>query len=138
MRAPWRRGAPPLAPASARRRAATRTSGLVLAIAALAGCSSTPVAVVPSHVPGAWDWPTYGHDAQHTFAGRTTLTKATAPTLKVAWFFRTSDAVTATPTVVNGTVYVGSWARTIANLDRNERIEVRHVCEAINYRTMRW
>ncbi len=27
----------------------------------------------------------------------------------MAWFFPTGDAVTATPTVVNGTVYVGSW-----------------------------
>ena len=27
-------------------------------------------------------------------------------------------------------------ARTIANLDRNERIEARHLCEAINYRAM--
>ena len=27
-------------------------------------------------------------------------------------------------------------ARTIANLDRSERIEARHVCEAINYRAM--
>jgi predicted ATPase with chaperone activity len=27
-------------------------------------------------------------------------------------------------------------ARTIANLDRNERIESRHVCEAINYRML--
>jgi polyvinyl alcohol dehydrogenase (cytochrome) len=59
--------------------------------------------------PGRWDWPTYGHDAQHTFAGRTTLTKAQASTLRQAWFFPTGDAVTATPTVVHGTVYVGSW-----------------------------
>jgi magnesium chelatase family protein len=29
-------------------------------------------------------------------------------------------------------------ARTIANLDRNERIEARHLCEAINYRAIRW
>ena len=29
-------------------------------------------------------------------------------------------------------------ARTIANLDRNERIEARHLCEAINYRARRW
>ena len=29
-------------------------------------------------------------------------------------------------------------ARTIANLDRSERIEARHVCEAINYRAFRW
>ena len=28
-------------------------------------------------------------------------------------------------------------ARTIANLDRSERIEARHVCEAINYRMLR-
>jgi predicted ATPase with chaperone activity len=28
-------------------------------------------------------------------------------------------------------------ARTIANLDRCERIEARHLCEAINYRTLR-
>src|SRR5471032_3158490 len=58
---------------------------------------------------GAWDWPTYGHDAQHTFDGRTTLTARTASTLARAWFFPTGLAVTATPTVVAGTVYVGSW-----------------------------
>ena len=29
-------------------------------------------------------------------------------------------------------------ARTIANLDRSERIDSRHVCEAINYRAIRW
>jgi polyvinyl alcohol dehydrogenase (cytochrome) len=59
--------------------------------------------------PGPWDWPTYGHDAQHTFHGLTTLTKRSVKRLKVAWFFPTADAVTATPTVVGGTVYVGSW-----------------------------
>lgn len=58
---------------------------------------------------GAWDWPTYGHDAQHTFDGRTTLTKSTVKKLSKAWWFPTGDAVTADPTVVNGTVYVGSW-----------------------------
>ncbi|HSS09653.1 MAG TPA: PQQ-binding-like beta-propeller repeat protein, partial [Acidimicrobiales bacterium] len=56
-----------------------------------------------------WDWPTYGHDAQHSFAGRTTLTEATVHVLRPAWSFPTGDAVTATPTVVGGTVYVGSW-----------------------------
>jgi polyvinyl alcohol dehydrogenase (cytochrome) len=60
-------------------------------------------------VPSSWDWPTYGHDAQHTFHGRTTLTRSSVKKLKVAWFFPTGDAVTATPTVVGGTVYVGSW-----------------------------
>jgi polyvinyl alcohol dehydrogenase (cytochrome) len=59
--------------------------------------------------PGPADWPTYGHDAQHTFHGHTTLTADTARTLRRAWFFPTGDAVTATPTVVAGTVYAGSW-----------------------------
>jgi outer membrane protein assembly factor BamB len=60
-------------------------------------------------VPGPDDWPTYGHDAQHTFHGRTTLTAGDVGNLRRAWFFRTSDAVTATPTVVHGVVYAGSW-----------------------------
>jgi polyvinyl alcohol dehydrogenase (cytochrome) len=58
---------------------------------------------------GRWDWPTYGRSAQHTFSAPTTLTPAQAPTLAKAWEFPTGDAVTATPTVVHGTVYVGSW-----------------------------
>jgi outer membrane protein assembly factor BamB len=56
-----------------------------------------------------WDWPAYGHDAQHTFAGGTMITSQSAAGLDRAWFFPTGDAVTATPTVVAGTVYVGSW-----------------------------
>jgi outer membrane protein assembly factor BamB len=89
-------------------------AGGVAASILLAGCSNSTLASVhrPTGgvtVPGPWDWPTYGHDAQHTFHGRTTLTETTAKTLKVAWFFPTGDAVTATPTVVGGTVYVGSW-----------------------------
>jgi len=63
---------------------------------------------VPS-APGPWDWPTFGHDAQHTFAGRTTLTESSVRTLRKAWLFPTGDSVTATPTVVGDTVYVGSW-----------------------------
>jgi len=70
---------------------------------------TVPVAPPVPTTPGPWDWPTYGHDAQHTFHGRTTLTETTAKTLKKAWFFPTGDAVTATPTVVDGVVYVGSW-----------------------------
>ncbi len=94
--------------------------GLVAA-AVLAGCSSGPsTAPVVQSVPvaaGPWDWPTYGHDAQHTFHGRTTLTESTAKRLKVAWFFPTGDVVTATPTVVDGTVYAGSWDDTFYALD---------------------
>ncbi len=65
-------------------------------------------AAVPARV-GPWDWPSYGHDAQHTFHGRTTLTESDVASLRQAWFFPTGDAVTATPTVVGTTVYVGAW-----------------------------
>ncbi len=102
----------------------TRT---VLSIGAAAavlatGCTtstslSTKVLPARPTAPTPSDWPTYGHDAQHTFHGRTTLTAATAKALKVAWFFPTSDVVTATPTVVDGTVYVGSWDDAFYALD---------------------
>jgi outer membrane protein assembly factor BamB len=55
------------------------------------------------------DWPTYGHDAQHSFHGLTTLTESSAANLRQAWFFPTGDTVSATPTVVDGIVYAGSW-----------------------------
>jgi polyvinyl alcohol dehydrogenase (cytochrome) len=79
---------------------------------------SSVTAFAASDPPGVADWPTYGHDAQRTFHGRTTITAATAPTLRPAWFFPTGDAVTATPTVVGGTVYVGSWDGAFYALDR--------------------
>ncbi|MGH9080749.1 MAG: PQQ-binding-like beta-propeller repeat protein [Acidimicrobiales bacterium] len=88
--------------------------------ATLAGCGSAadasgnaPVPPAAVHAGGAavpsWEWPTYAHDAQHTGHGQTLLTAKTVKTLSVAWSFPTGDAVTATPTVVGGTVYVGSW-----------------------------
>jgi polyvinyl alcohol dehydrogenase (cytochrome) len=81
-----------------------------VACSLVSGCTTGAASpAVPSGVPGPYDWPTYGHDAQHTFHGRSTLTAATAATLRQAWYFPTGDAVTATPTVVAGTVYVGSW-----------------------------
>jgi len=85
--------------------------GALVVVTALGGCSgvSVPSGAATPTAPGPWDWPTYGHDAQHTFHGRTTLTAATARTLRKAWVFPTGDSVTATPTVVGATVYVGSW-----------------------------
>ena len=97
-------------PATGRR---LRRSGLLVsctiaAASALAACSgAAPLSV--RFDPGTWDWPSYGHDALHGFAGRTTLTESTVTKLRQAWYFPTKDAVTASPTVVGGTVYVGSW-----------------------------
>ena len=103
-----------------RRRRGWRAAVALVGLAALASvASSIPAAAgARSGQPGPADWPTYGHDAQHTFHGRTTITPATAPTLRQAWFFPTGDAVTATPTVVGGTVYVGSWDGFFYALDR--------------------
>jgi outer membrane protein assembly factor BamB len=96
-----------------------RALGVVaLGAAALAGWSDTPAPAAGANPSGtkagavsvsSWDWPAYGHDAQHTFHGRTTLTETSVGTLRQAWFFPTGDAVTATPTVVGDTVYAGSW-----------------------------
>ena len=90
---------------------------VALGAVALAGCgrfssstSGTPSASATTPTPvSSWDWPSYGHDAQHTFHGRTTLTESSVRTMRQAWFLPTGDAVTATPTVVDGTVYAGSW-----------------------------
>jgi polyvinyl alcohol dehydrogenase (cytochrome) len=97
--------------ASGARRRTAAIGCLLLLVAVVAACN--PAAGDPTTSPrtriAPGDWPSYGYDAQHTFHGRTTLTAATAARLKQAWFFPTGDAVTATPTVVGGTIYVGSW-----------------------------
>ncbi len=51
---------------------------VLLATPALASAHGGPPA-------GSMDWPTYGHDAHHTFHGRTTLNRATVHPLAPAW-----------------------------------------------------
>jgi len=82
--------------------AATTVALVVLAVL----CSGPTGASVP-----AADWPSFGDGPQHTFTGLTELTPSSVATLRPAWRFPTGDAVTATPTVVGDTVYVGSWDR---------------------------
>src|SRR4051812_38142093 len=99
-------------------------------VAVLAACSGdasstttvpaplvTTTTAPPKPAFSQWDWPTYGHDPQHTFAARTTLTATSVKGLKPAWTFPTGDAVTATPTVVDGAVYAGSWDGSFYALD---------------------
>src|ERR1700730_11174132 len=58
----------------------------------------------------AEDWPMYGQNLSHTFRNNQSLiTPFNISSLKWAWSFPTGDAVSASPTVVNGVVYVGSW-----------------------------
>ena len=59
--------------------------GLLPSTAVGAAAPSAASGVVPSTI-SPWDWPSYGHDAQHTFHGRTTLTASSVTTLRTAWF----------------------------------------------------
>jgi outer membrane protein assembly factor BamB len=94
---------------------ARRAAALTAALLALTLAGSGPAVATGTSRASAgstvdpWDWPANGHDAQHTFHARTTLTESSVSSLKQAWFFPTGDVVTAAPTVVDGTVYVGSW-----------------------------
>jgi hypothetical protein len=81
-------------------------------------CAALSLSVAPSARATAsdrCDWPTYGHDTGHSFAadtGCSTLTPRTALTLTPDWVFLTPDSVTASPTVADGTAYVGDWGGT--------------------------
>jgi glucose dehydrogenase len=61
----------------------------------------------------AWEfenWPMYGKDPSHSFSNPLTQINArNVASLTPAWTFPTGDAVTASPAVVDGVVYVGSW-----------------------------
>ena len=60
----------------------------------------------------ACDWPTWGYSAARPFATdcASEITAKTVEQLRLRWFFNTRDVVTASPTVVDGTVYVGDWS----------------------------
>jgi len=56
------------------------------------------------------DWPMYGRNLRHTFDnGQSRITPDNVASLQPLWSFPTTDAVSASPTVVGGVVYVGAW-----------------------------
>ncbi len=58
----------------------------------------------------AQDWPMYGRDLGHSFTNAGSLIDTgNVATLVPAWSFPTGDVVSASPAVVGGVVYVGSW-----------------------------
>ena len=58
------------------------------------------------------NWPMYGKDLSHTFSNPITqINRGNVGSLMPAWTFPTGDAVSASPAVVDGVVYVGSWGR---------------------------
>ena len=56
------------------------------------------------------NWPMYGRNLRHTFTNEHSQINArNVSSLVRAWFFPTEDVVTASPSVVDGVVYIGSW-----------------------------
>jgi polyvinyl alcohol dehydrogenase (cytochrome) len=64
------------------------------------------------------DWPMYGHDFRHSFtAVQSPIDKTNVASLQLAWQVPIPDAVSATPSVVDGVVYVGGWDGVMYALD---------------------
>ena len=58
----------------------------------------------------AENWAMYGANLSHTFSNPDSrINPSKVASLHLAWTFPTGDAVSASPTVVEGVVYVGSW-----------------------------
>jgi outer membrane protein assembly factor BamB len=96
---------------------------LILMAAILAGVlfqqAHSSVQAHPADSSG--DWPTYMHDQSRTGANldETAITAATASQLHLAWNFNTSGIVGASPTLVDGVMYIGSWNGYEYALDAN-------------------
>ncbi len=97
---------------------------VAVVVIALAGCSGDDDSDTASDpAPAAsltCEWPMWGHDEGRPFAYpaecETELAPETVPRLREQWFHPTDDVVTATPAVVDGTVYVGDWSGTFSAL----------------------
>jgi polyvinyl alcohol dehydrogenase (cytochrome) len=79
-------------------------------------------APAPASCPAVADWTTYGFDlTRNRFNPEEGLINAaTVPMLDVRWFFSTGSGtafVTASPSVVEGVVYIGAWNGTMYALD---------------------
>jgi polyvinyl alcohol dehydrogenase (cytochrome) len=58
----------------------------------------------------AEDWQMYGRDLKHSFSNPDSrISPLNVFTLKQVWYYSTPDVVSASPAVVGGVVYVGSW-----------------------------
>jgi outer membrane protein assembly factor BamB len=66
------------------------------------------------------DWRAFGAGVVHSFTvgtGCSPIDAATASTLVPAWVIHTPDSITASPAIVGGTAYVGSWDGTFYAID---------------------
>ena len=99
------------------RRHSLKRSLLLFATAlALAGWGLAPA---DSALPLADGWSMGGHDKQNSRSNptQTKLTTSNADKLATKWTFTTHGDVSATPTVVNGSVYFPDWAGYLYKVD---------------------
>src|SRR6266516_2505187 len=87
--------------------------GLVLTLVLIYWLAFTPqqqtLTGTPVPVPGD-DWPTYLHDVQRSAAsGEVVLSPSNAERLTKLWSFKTGVGIAPSATIVNNTVYIGSW-----------------------------
>src|SRR5579883_220127 len=70
-----------------------------------------PCLVVAALLTTAGDWPSYLHDGARTASSgdETILSPANAGRLTPLWTYTTGGVIAASPTVVGGVAYVGSW-----------------------------
>ena len=75
----------------------------------LAGAGQPPPEA-PSDTRAEENWPMYGRNLRHSFSNpHSRINPGNAASLRQVWAFPTADVVSASPTVVDGVVYVGSW-----------------------------
>lgn len=89
-------------------------AGLVVALVMVA------VPAARGAEPDCVDWPMYGHDLDHSFSqdpGCAAIDTLNVRTLVPKWVVPTKDSVTASPSVVDGRVYVGGWDGTFYSID---------------------
>src|SRR2546421_1960242 len=82
---------------------------LILVFASLAAVTGI-ILKQTSAVAVGGEWPAYLHDPQRSSASNdTTISTSNAGQLVKNWAFKTGGVIGSSPTVVGGTVYVGSW-----------------------------
>ena len=102
----------------------------LLLVTTLVAAGVTPVvARAADPVCPSPSWSMYGHDASRSFSaapGCSTITTVTAHTLTPKWYVHTDTPVTASPAVVNGTLYAGTAGGTFYALNADDGVEKWH------------
>ncbi|GEM_PF-531503 len=76
----------------------------------------------PAPLPGPSDWPSQGRDPDNSRlnANEAAITRGNAASLAPAWNFHTPRAVTGSPVLLQGHVYLGDWGGTVYRLNATD------------------